>query len=87
MSFRISGEINDPVLFKKIMDAGVPKGGLVFYRQDDKGNIIDVAYFSATKRVFYTGEIDQKLADSIRNDGFKVASFQLIEDVLEISQK
>jgi hypothetical protein len=89
MSFRLSGEVKDKVLFRSVMDAGIKNGGKVFYREDNQGNIIDVVYFSGAKRVSYIGEIDQEFANILRAEGFRVkdVSFDEEQGILKIVQE
>ena len=89
MSFRLSGEIKDKELFKCIMDGGIERGGKVFYREDDQGNITEVTYFSGGKMIHYTGKIDQEFATRIRADGSKVKILEFDDDqgILRIVQE
>jgi len=89
LSFRLSGEIKDPELFRSIMDGGLDRGGRVFYREDDGGNIVEVVYFSGAKRVLYSGKIDQEFANRIRADGSKVKILEFDDDqgILKIVQE
>ena len=89
MSFRLSGEIKDPELFRSIMDGGLDRGGRVFYREDDGGNIVEVVYFSGAKRVLFSGKIDQEFANRIRADGSKVKILEFDDDqgILKIVQE
>lgn len=87
--FRLSGEITDRQLFKDIVEAGVKGGGKLFYRQDDKGNVIDPFYFSGSQRAHYIGEVDSELASLIKAEGYKVTQLEWNEDtgILKIDQK
>jgi len=88
LSFRLSGEVTEPQLFRSIMDGGINRGGKVFYREDDSGNIVEVVYFSGAKSVRYKGKIDQELANRIRVDGSKVKTLEFDDDqgILKIIQ-
>ena len=89
MSFRLSGDVKDKELFKNIIEVGIKNGGRLFYREDDKGNIVELVYFSGAKRVNYIGEIDQQFASIIRAEGarVKLLIFNESEGILKISQE
>jgi hypothetical protein len=89
MSFRLLGEVKEKKLFESVMEAGLKNGGIVFYREDKQGNIVEVVYFSGAKRVSYTGEIDREFAGILRSEGFRVkeVSFDEEQGILKILQE
>jgi len=88
MSFRLEGEVKDWELFYGYVKAGTENGGKVFYKEDEKGNIIEAVYFSGSKKLAYTGEITEERAKIIRACGFRVKelSFNPEQEILKIIQ-
>ncbi len=89
MSFKLEGEIKDWELFYGYVKTGEKNGGKLFYREDEKGNIIEPVYFSGAKKLVYTGEITEENAKIIRAAGHKVkeASFNPEQGILKVTRK
>ena len=79
------GNVKEWKLFRDAMH----KLGRLFYREDEKGNIIEVVYCSNEKGLRYTGEITQEIAALIRAEGWKVDTLEFDEDrgIVKIEQK
>ena len=73
MDIQLVAEINDPELQAKSLDTR----GTMFYKQDKQGKITEVAYFSTSRTILYSGKVNENLAALIRVQGYQADTLEV----------